>query len=483
MVSAVPRNVLFLMSDQHSPFVSGMDGNGAARTPNLDRLAERGTRFDGGYTNSPICVPARAALATGRFAHTTGNYDNASPYLGTEADSWGHRASAAGAVMTTFGKLHFRHADDPTGYDDQRSPLHVRDGVGDLTHALRDRQPRLTTLREAARNVVVGESEYTRYDRDVARQATEWLTDGSIAQGQCWAAMVSMVTPHYPFVVPREYLDRHPLESLSVPTRSDPDSWDRHPALEWSRHMTGFDEPMTYQETMRSVQAYYALVSFMDDRIGEVLDALERSGHADDTVVIYTSDHGELCGTDGLWFKCTMQEPSVRVPMLLAGPGVPSGQVRQTPVSLVDVFPTVIDALGAEPDPRDRDLPGMSLLTLANGPDDPERVAFSEYHSANSKAGSFMIRSGRWKYVFHAAFPAQLFDLAADPTEANNVAGDPNYAEALATCHELLTRICDPVAVDEQIRAEQARKVEEYGGVEAVAAGFPIMAYSPAPKT
>lgn len=476
------RNVLILMSDQHAPLVSGAYGNTAARTPNLDMLAKRGVRFDAAYTNSPICVPARAAMATGRYVHRTGNWDNASPYVGTEADSWGHRAAASGSQVITFGKLHFRRVEDPTGYDDQRSPLHVRDGLGDLIHALRGDQPPSRTLRHAVLDVVAGESDYTVFDREVARQAADWLTDDSASREAPWVGMVSFVTPHYPFTVPQEYLDRHPVDSLPMPTRSDPECWDRHPALEWYRKACGFDDPLTGEETIRAVQAYYALVSFMDDQIGIVLRALERSRHADDTVIVYTSDHGELCGTDGLWFKGTMQEPSVRIPMLVNGPGIPLGKTCQTAVSLVDVFPTVVDALGLDLDPRDTDLPGASLLRIANEADDPGRVAFSEYHSANSRAGSFMVRSGRWKYVYHTEFPPQLFDLLSDPSESANLADDPAYSTQLRRCHGLLLDICNPDETDRRIRESQQRRVDEYGGVEAVRNGFPLMAFSPVPK-
>jgi choline-sulfatase len=307
----VPPNVLVLMSDQHVPFASGAYGSEIVRTPHLDRLAERGTVFDAAYCNSPICVPSRAAMATGRYVHRTGNYDNASPYRGIEAPSWGHRVERAGIPLVTFGKLHYRSADDDTGFGDQRLPLHVRNATGDLYHCLRERQPPAPQLRGAVVGTERGESDYTRQDRAVAEAAADWLTREAPRTGP-WVAKVSLVTPHYPFTVPAEFVDLYPEAELPLPVRNSPDEWDRHPAVDFYRRSCGLDEPLPPEETRRSLAHYFGLVSFMDAQLGMVLDALERSGQAERTVVLYVSDHGELMGTDGTWFKGTMAEHGTR---------------------------------------------------------------------------------------------------------------------------------------------------------------------------
>lgn len=470
-------NLLILMSDQHVPFACGAYGSTVARTPNLDRLAARGTVFDAAYCNSAICVPSRAAMATGRYVHQTGNADNASPYLGTEAASWGHRTTAAGIPTTTIGKLHYRSTDDDTGFPDQRLPLHVREGTGDLFHALRELQPPALQLRAAVLGAAAGESDYSRFDRSVAEEAVRWLEERSTAPGP-WVGKVSFVTPHYPFTVPQEFLDLYPLDSLPMPRRSAVEEWDRHPALEIYRRGCGLDEPLARDETLRAVQAYFGLVSFMDAQVGIVLDALEATGQAENTVVLYVSDHGELLGIDGLWFKGTMSESSVRIPVILAGPGVPVGRCA-TSVSLVDVFPTVVDVMGLPPHPDDADLPGRSLRDIATSPVDPLRTVFSEYHSANSYTGSFMIRRGPWKYVYQAGLGERLFNLDADPWEENDLMPDPDRAPVLEECRAALGGICDPDLVDKRIRAGQRQRIEEYGGTDAVLAR-PLMAYSPA---
>lgn len=471
-------NFLILMSDQHVPFACGAYGSTTARTPHLDALAERGTVFDAAYCNSPICVPSRAAMATGRYVHQTGNADNASPYLGTEAPSWGHRAVAGGIPATTIGKLHYRSVEDGTGFPDQRRPLHVREGTGDLFHALRESQPPALQLRAAVVDATAGESDYSRFDRSVATEAVSWLQEKASAGGP-WLGKVSFVTPHYPFTVPQEFLDLYPVESLPMPRRSDAWEWDRHPAVEIYRRACGLDEPLTGEETLRAVQAYYGLVSFMDAQVGIVLDALEATGQAKDTIVLYVSDHGELLGTDGLWFKGTMAESSVRIPAILSGPGVPAGHRCATPVSLVDVFPTVVDVMSLPADPDDADLPGRSLLEIATAPHDPSRTVFSEYHSANSHTGSFMIRRGAWKYIYYAGFGERLYDLETDPWEEHDLASEPACALVLGECRSAMREICDPDLVDAGVREDQRHRVEEYGGIEAVLER-PLMAYSPA---
>lgn len=473
----MPPNFLILMSDQHVPFACGAYGSTVAHTPNLDRLAARGTVFDAAYCNSPICVPSRAAMATGRYAHRTGNADNASPYLGSEAASWGHRTTGAGIPTTTIGKLHYRSSSDDTGFPDQRRPLHVREGRGDLFHALRGLQPPAFQLREAVLGAVSGESDYSRFDRSVAEDAVRSLAERATTP-EPWVGKVSFVTPHYPFTVPQEFLDLYPLDSLPMPRRSDEGEWDRHPAMEVYRRGCGLEEPLSREETLRAVQAYYGLVSFMDAQVGIVLDALEATGHAENTIVLYVSDHGELLGIDGLWFKGTMSESSVRIPAILAGPGVPVGHCP-TAVSLVDVFPTVLDAMGIPPHPDDADLPGRSLLDIAASPADPMRTVFSEYHSANSDTGSFMVRRGAWKYVYCAGIGERLFNIDSDPWEEDDLVLDRGRSGVLEECRAALRDICDPDAVDQRIRAGQRQRIEDYGGIDAVLAR-PLMAYSPA---
>ncbi|HEV2122351.1 MAG TPA: sulfatase-like hydrolase/transferase [Chloroflexota bacterium] len=480
-----PTNLLFICSDQHSRHVLGCYGNPVVRTPNLDALAARGTRLENAYTNTPICVPARSCLATGRYAHTIGSWDNATPYVGTEAPSWGHRLTQQGHRVTTVGKLHYRAPEDPTGYPDQRLPMHVLAGGGEAYGLLRDRMPPLSQTRQQVLSAGAGESEYTRYDRAVADAAVSWLRDEMPSQadtsGKPWALFVSFVYPHFPLVVPEAYLRPYPLENLPLPVQWHPDEWPHHPVLDWKRQVQHLDEPIDEPAIRRALQTYCGMVTFLDEQIGRVLAALQESGRAGETRVIYTSDHGDMMGEHGLWFKSVMYDGAAGVPLILAGPGVPAGKTVCTNVSLVDCFPTVLEIVGVLPTPEDAALPGRSLLQLVREGDRP-RTVFSEYHAIYSPSGTFMVRTERHKYVHYVGPPSQLFDMIDDPDEPCDLAADPAHASTLAACRQHLYAICDPEQVDRRARADQQRRIEAAGGVQGLISRGPKIAYTPSPK-
>jgi choline-sulfatase len=475
-----PTNVLFIFSDQHSRRVLGCYGNAVARTPVLDGLAARGTRFASAYCQTPICVPSRASLATGRWAHAVDSWDNATPYVGTEASSWGHRLTAQGHRVTTIGKLHYRRVDDPSGFPDQRVPMHVLEGVGDLYGLLRGDMPVRPQSRSQVLEARAGESEYTRYDRAIADGAVRWLREEAPGQSRPWCLFTGFVTPHFPLVVPDQYWNLYDPEGLPLPVQHAPEHWSRHPVLELKRRQEALDAPFDERSVRNAIRAYYGLVSFLDEQVGRVLEALRAAGLDATTRIIYSTDHGEMLGEHGLWWKSAMYESAVAVPLIVAGPDVPAGKVVKTNAMLVDVFPSILEATGARPASDDRDLPGRSLWALAGGGDQP-RTAFSEYHAIFSPSGIFMVRNARYKYVHYVGYPPQLFDLAADPEETRDVAAEREHAEGLAACERELRAICDPAAVDRRARADQRRRLDAAGGDAAVLAGGVKIPYTPAP--
>jgi choline-sulfatase len=473
-------NVLIIMADQHSPRVLGAAGDPHAVTPNLDALAASGTRFSRAYCTSPICVPSRASFATGRYPHDIGAWDNSVPYTGAEADSWATRLEHSGHAVTTIGKLHFRAVDDRNGFRDQRLPLHVVNGKGDLNGSLRDDEPVSHASRDLVLTAGIGESDYTGYDRAIAEAAERWLRNEAASHPSGWALYVSFVTPHYPLTVPPEYFEPFANVRLPMPVGGDPDQWSMHPAHVHQRHQANQEEPFTADQVQNAMRAYYGLVSFMDAQVGRVLRALEDNGLRENTRIIYTSDHGENLGTHGLWWKSSMYERSVGVPMIVAGPGVPAGATSRTPVSIVDVYPSILDAMDVPLQPADEDLPGESLWSLAAVEDRP-RVVFSEFHAAYSRRGAFMVTGERYKYIYYVEAEPLLFDLVEDPDECRNLAEDPRYVEVLASMDAALRTIVDPDETDRRARAAQAEKIEQHGGVERVLAGTTDMAYTPAP--
>lgn len=482
MTANQPRNLLFIMSDEHNKSVLGAAGHPMIRTPNLDRLAQAGVRFTDAYCNSPICVPSRASFQTGRYVHDIRFWDNAIAYDGS-VPSWAHRLKAAGHRVESIGKLHYRSAADDNGFTQEHMPLHVVDGVGDPIGLLRDPPPpRLAALKMAAQ-AGCGDSAYQGYDDRITESAQAWLRARAAApDDQPWVLFVSLVCPHFPLISRPEWYNLYPEDQVPWPVMYNPAERPRHPYIEAMRacqiYDQGFDDPA---KVRRAIAAYFGMVSFVDHNVGLLMQVLGETGLQDDTRIIYTSDHGDNLGNRGLWGKSNMYEEAAGVPMIMAGPDVPAGVVCREPVSLVDAFPTIVDCVGLAPHAEDRDLPGANLLDIVRG-SAPPRTVLSEYHAAGSATGAFMIRHGSFKYIHYVGMPAQLFDLAGDPGERRDLGQDPAYRGVVADCDAALRLVVNPEAADAQARADQAVKIAELGGREAILAKGSF-GFSPVPGT
>ncbi len=463
-----PTNLLFILSDEHNKRVTGCYGHPMIRTPNLDALAARGTRFTSAYTNCPICVPARAAFATGRYVHEVRCWDNAIAYEG-QAASWGHRLMERGHHAASIGKLHYKESKpEANGFDEEILPLHIVNGLGDLLGLIRDELPRRPGSLKLGPEAGPGESEYTRYDRSIADETVKWLKHSAPQhQQKPWALYVGFVSPHFPLIAPQQFYDLYAEDKVPWPDMYDTAARPRHPFIDAMRKCLCFDEPFDDSMVRRAIAAYFGLTSFLDDNVGKILRALDETGLAQDTRIVYSSDHGDNLHTRGLWGKSTMYEESAGIPLIMAGPDVPAGQVCDTPVTLADGFPTFIHALGAKPDPRDRDLPGASLLDIAQGRV-PQRTILSEYHAAGAITGSYMIRHGQYKYIHYVGMPPMLFDLRTDPHERNDLGRNPAFKAVCAECETQLRKVVDPEAADRLARADQQAQIEKNGGKEAI---------------
>lgn len=461
-----PTNLIFILSDEHNKRVLGSYGHSMIRTPNLDRLAAQGTRFTNAYTNCPICVPARASFATGKYVHEHRCWDNAIAYDGRDP-SWGHRLMAQGHRVSSIGKLHYVDSDPQrNGFDEEILPLHIVNGVGDLLGLIREELPRRAGAAKLGPEAGRGESEYTHYDRSIADETAKWLRDRAAQSGdKPWALYVGFVSPHFPLIAPPEFYDLYPEDKVPWPDMYE--ERPSHPFTDAMRKCMCFDESFDAPMVRRAITAYMGLVTFLDDNVGKILRALEETGLAQTTRVVYSSDHGDNLGTRGMWGKSTMYEESAGVPLILAGADVPKGNVCVTPVSLVDGFQTFIHALGAKPDPRDERLPGHSLLDIAQGYV-PNRTVLSEYHAAGAATGACMIRHRQYKYIHYVGMPPMLFDLDADPYERRDLGRDPAFAAVVAECDARLRTVVNPEAADAQARADQRAHIEKHGGVNAI---------------
>ncbi|MFL2844895.1 MAG: sulfatase-like hydrolase/transferase [Candidatus Puniceispirillaceae bacterium] len=455
-----PINQLILMTDEHTRKVLGCYGNKTVKTPHIDRLAREGTLFENAYTNVPICVPARASFATGDYAHRSRHWDNATPYFGKPA-SWCSALQEAGITVGSIGKLHYRNVDDDVGLDFQKIPMHVVDGIGDVLGCVREPLPKRWKALSMAENIGPGETNYNIYDREVAKETVDWLaTHGN--QGKPWVLFVSMVAPHFPLIAPKEFYDLYNhLDLMPTKPRENPEHpW--HHAMRECQIMDNF----TPEKTRVALASYYGLVTFVDDLIGKILKLVDQKNLQDNTQIFYLSDHGDNIGERDFWGKSNFYEESVGIPCIIKGPNMPIGKVCKTPVSLIDIHPTILQTLGIDPGVK----PGASLINIANADDDPERLVFSEYHAMGSATGAFMLLKGHWKFIYYVSMQPQLFNLFEDPDELRDLGADPDYADIRCQMEADLRLICDPEAVDAAAKADQAAIVEAYGGIEAVVA-------------
>ncbi|MEO1686361.1 MAG: sulfatase-like hydrolase/transferase [Pseudomonadota bacterium] len=461
------QNLVIVMSDEHDPRFMGCAGH-RARTPHMDAMAAEGLRFTAAYTPSPICVPARAAFATGRRVHQTRCWDNAMPYHG-QMDGWGHALQRAGRRVESIGKLHYRAEEDPAGFDVEHIPMHVLGGHGMVWASIRNplvsqaERPRPRMLGDY---VGPGESAYTDYDRRVADRAVAWLEEAA-ADRRPFVLYVGFVAPHFPLVCPQAFYELYDPDALPEPKLRPADGHARHPWIdEHSGFMDTENQFRDSAERRAAVAAYHGLVSWLDHNLGRVRAALQTTGLSASTRLIYASDHGDNVGARGLWGKSNMYEESARVPLMICGPDVPQGECA-TPVDLLDLHPTLLRAAGVEAEGDGR--PGRDLMAIAAAPFDAARAIFSEYHAAGSNSAAYMIRKGRWKLIEYVGHAPELFDLDADPEETLSRAADPDCAATLAELRADLAAICDPEATDAAAKADQAALIERHGGRAAAA--------------
>jgi choline-sulfatase len=450
----VAENFLILMADQLAPAYLGAYGHPFVHTPNLDDLSLGSTVFDAAYTAYPLCAPSRAALLTGRYASDVGVYDNAAE-LAAGTPTVVHALRAAGYETALAGKMHFVGPDQLHGFEERLTtdiyPADV-DWTPDWSRSLDDPLPWYHTMESIETPGAYAASMQTDFDDEVAFRAVRKLHElGRRAGDDPFLLCVSFTNPHDPWELPSRHWDLYPDQQIDEPVVA-PIPLDRaDPHSRRLRTMCGVDAAgLSAEQVRRARHGYYAAVSYLDERIGEVLGALRESGLEDSTTVIFTADHGEMLGERGLWFKMSFFENSARVPLLIRRPGVPPGRRRESePVSLIDLAPTLLELAGVARD----ELPGDGV-SLSGGV--PPHPVVSEYHAEGVQAPAAMIRSGSHKLIVCGDDPDQLFDLSQDPLELDNLAGD--RAELVASLRAQLHQRLDLEAIDARVRASQRER-------------------------
>ncbi|MGB7322570.1 MAG: sulfatase-like hydrolase/transferase [Albidovulum sp.] len=432
-------NILLIMADQMTPFMLEACGGIGAKTKNMNELAKRSANFTNTYTPSPICVPARSCFMTGLYTSTTGCYDNGDPYH-SFIPTFAHYLTNAGYETVLAGKMHFIGADQLHGFQRRLNtdvypsgfiwsyPLPPED---DANFKAFDFTPQYL-----AENIGAGWSKELQYDEETHFRSLEYLRS---TPDQPWMLTVSFTNPHPPYKVPKKYWEMYKDADLPLPEY--PDDMDEkysefdHALRRWhGLHIRGA-EIRDPKNLIAMRRGFAALAHYVDDKIGELLEVLEENGLRDDTIIVVTSDHGEMLGEKGLIQKRSLYEWSSRIPLFIDIPGAAPCQI-DTPVSLLDVPATLIDIAGQIPA---QPLEGRSLLKAVNGADLEVVPVISEYHGEGIMRPSFMVRLGDWKYHYCHGSDPQLFNLREDPHEWINRAGDPHCRDIEAKLHDVIT--------------------------------------------
>jgi choline-sulfatase len=471
-------NIVLILSDQHNPHVIGYAGDPVVRTPNLDALAAQGTRFDNLYCAYPLCVPARMSFMTGQYPSAIGSWDNRA-MLASDVPTFAHTLRDAGYDTALCGRMHFVGPDQLHGFETR---IHD-DCWGWLTPEIEGRGDQRTTgqRRYAVETSGYGRTGYEAFDDSVTATACDFIrarTDSN----RPYCLVVGMMLPHNPLICERQLFD-HYMDALGPyepPTAAELDRL--HPAVRRWRERREADriDPLLAR---RARAAYYGLVTTLDRNVGRVTTAVQDGGDADNTVLIYTSDHGDMAGEQGLWWKSNFYDGAARVPTVVSWPGhFPAGCGVRNVASLVDIAPTLAELAGAAPLPA---AAGRSLLPFLQGrpPADWPDAAFSEYAGLQGDHPGCMIRSGPWKLNYYSEFDSwQLFNLDADPWERDDRRDDPAVADVAA---RLVARIHDQWSADVMRRGAAELRARGGASVPARAApppGVNAFAFSQLPR-
>lgn len=451
-------NILIFMVDQLSGTLFPDGPADWLHAPNLKKLAARSTRFENAYCASPLCAPSRASYMTGLLPSNTGVYDNAAEFA-PDLPTYAHHLRRAGYQTSLCGKMHFVGPDQMHGFEERLTTDIYPSDYG-WTPDYRKPGERIDWWYHNMGSVTgAGVAEITNqmeYDDEVAYNATRKVYD--LARGhdeRPWCLTVSFTHPHDPYVARKKYWDLYEDCEHLLPEVGDLgyDAQDAHSkrifdANDWQK----FD--ISEEDIKRSRRAYFANISYLDDKVGEVLEALESTRQ--EAVILFLSDHGDMLGERGLWFKMTFFDGSSRVPLMVSSPDMEPGKVA-APVSLLDICPTLCDLAGMDMAEITPWTDGESLVHLGQG---GERTApvMMEYAAESSYAPLVSLRYGKWKFNRCALDPDQLYDMEADPHELTNLAEVAEHKGTLQSLQAKCEARWDLGAFDADIRASQARR-------------------------
>lgn len=464
--SARQPNMLMIIADQLSALATSPYGNEYVQTPHMQALADRGALFEHCYCNFPLCVPSRASIVSGRLCSAIESYDNGCE-LPASTPTFMHHLRLGGYETVLSGKMHFIGPDQLHGFE-RRLTTDIFPANYDLYRPwdVQGNPPRPANPANPAMALhlkhagPVAWSDQLEYDEEVHYRALEQLRAYGRrgAAGRPWFMCVSYTHPHDPPLITPEYWERYADVDIPPP-ETPPSGYTPHESDTWVITYCGIDvATLTPDDIARSRRGYFAMTSYFDDKVGALLAELGRLRLADDTIVIVTADHGDMAGEHGMWFKRSAREWSARVPLIVAAPGRYAAGLRiRENVSLVDLYPSLLAMTGLEwPSDLPRALDGHDFTPFLRGETVawPNEAVIENYGAGTIKPVRALVQE-RYKYIHVNDLPPQLYDLARDPNEWVNLAGDPAYASVETALREHTLAGWDGVALERRIVESQ----------------------------
>lgn len=474
-------NILLIQADQLTPGVLPVYGHPLVKTPHIQALADKGVVFEKNYCNFPLCVPSRASMLAGRLANAIGSWDNAAELPGG-VPTVAHYLRTVGYHTVLCGKMHFIGPDQVHGYNERITTDIYPSNFAWTPDWIEGERYRPTGINMSA---VVDAGTCVRslqldYDEEVEHAGVQKLHDlARFLEGRPFFLTVSFTHPHSPYIITRDYWDLYDHEDIDLPAVPPIPVDEQDQMSRWLHYAHAGDlHDVTDEHVRRARHAYYGMTSYIDDKVGRLMKTLNDTGLADDTIVIFTSDHGEMLGERGMWYKQSFYEWSCRVPLIVSYPkGYRPGRVSRN-TSLVDLLPTLMDMAtdGHEPEyasPMD----GNSLVGLLRDNNTAwNDTVIAEYTGEGVCSPCRMLKRGDFKYIFTHGYPSLLYNLANDPMELDNLAEDPAYAELRREMHEALLDGWDP---DDIARRAIATQKERFL-IQRATGGVPTWGYNAA---
>jgi choline-sulfatase len=476
-------NVLIIQADQMAPQALPIHGHPLVKTPNIQALADQGVVFDKAYCNFPLCVPSRYSMLTGRHTSKIGAWDNAVE-MASETPALAHYMRDLGYDTTLCGKMHFIGPDQLHGFTQRLTTDIYPSNFAWTPDWPKEPEYRPTgiSLRPVVEAGQCVRSLQIDYDDEVEFYGVQKIHDIARHQGDDpFCLFVSFTHPHSPFVTTSRYWDQYRHDDVDLPTvpAIDVDKLDEHSRWLYYAHGTHLNT-VTDEHLRNARHAYYGMCTYIDDKVGQLMGAMRATGLDDNTIVIFISDHGEMLGERGMWYKQSFFEWSTRVPMIISQPGTFAPARVKELVSLADMVPTLIDlASDGKPTEPVNPFDGASLTGLLSGNAQGwSNEVVSEYTGEGIKAPCRMLRRGRYKYMYTHGFPGMLYDLESDPHELSNLVDEPAFA---AVAKQMLDGVLDgwdPEEVNARCLESQRRRRFVHGAT----GGVPYWAYEARPE-